>query len=140
MRRLELPFGGLCDALKPAIKAPLVAGRSRLDIATILSRAGLDPADPRLRVLIGMRGGLPDATVAAAASEAGDFLFISPEASVPAASPPNLRAVATGTTLDFTDLVRICDVVVSKLGYGTVAECIAGGADALAAAVRLPGG
>jgi hypothetical protein len=124
---LQLPFGGLCDVLKPVIRAPLVAARSGLDKATILSRAGLDPSDPRPRVLIGMRGGLPDETVVAAAAEAGDFLFISPEASVPANAPPNLRPAPTGSTLDFADLVSICDVVVSKLGYGTVAECIAGG-------------
>jgi hypothetical protein len=124
---LQLPFGGLCDVLKPVTQAPLVAARSGLDKATILWRAGLDPCESRPRVLIGMRGGLPDSTVVAAALEAEDFLFISPEASVPTGSPSNLRPVPTGSPLDFTDLVSICDVVVSKLGYGTVAECIAGG-------------
>jgi len=124
---LQLPFGGLSEVLKPVVQAPLVAARSRLEKAMILSRAGLDPAEPRPRVLIGMRGGLPDSTVVAAAADAGDFLFISPEATAPAGCPPNLRAIPTGPALDFTDLVSISHVVVSKLGYGTVAECIAGG-------------
>lgn len=124
---LQLPFGGLSDVLKPVIRVPLVAARSSVDRATIFACAGLDPADPRPRVLIGMRGGLPDATLTAAAADAGEFLFISPGPAVPADSPPNLRAVPTGPALDFTDLVSISDVVVSKLGYGTVAECIAGG-------------
>jgi len=124
---LRLPFGGLSDALTRVIQVPLVAARSSLDRATVLSRSRLDPADPRPRVLIGMRGGLPESTVVAAAAEAGEFLFIVPEATAPPGRPPNLQAVPTGPGLDFTDLVSVADVVVSKLGYGTVAECIANG-------------
>jgi hypothetical protein len=125
---LELPFGGLSDVLKPVVRAPLIAGRSLLERATILARGSLDPADPRPRVLIGMRGGVPDSIVATAVADAGDFLFVSPDPVGPAALPPNLRAVPTGSGLDFTDLVSVCEIVVSKLGYGTVSECIANGA------------
>jgi L-arabinokinase len=135
---LRLPFGGLSDAFREVVPVPLVAGRSERERSEVLARAGLDAADRRPRVLVGMRGGLPDVTVAAAAAGAPDFLFLVPGDAHRGMAPsergpsggtlPNLLPVVTGPELDFSDLVSVCDVVVSKLGYGTVAECLAGGA------------
>ena len=140
---LQLPFGGLGDAFRKVFPVPLVAGRGTRKKSEVLAAAGLDADDPRPRVLVGMRGGLPEATVAVAAADSPDFLLIvpgdapggaapggaAPGGAAPGGAPqPNLVRVATGPGLDFTDLVSVCDVVVSKLGYGTVAECIAGGA------------
>ena len=147
---LRLPFGGLSDAFREVVPVPLVGARSEREEPEILRRAALDPADPRPRVLVGMRGGLPDATVVAAATETTDFLFLLPgDAHVGnpvksirsgAATPGNLRFVPTGPGLDFADLVKVCEVVVSKLGYGTVAECLAGRTRILWRGARVPGG
>ena len=53
-----------------------ITGKTFATRSEVLARAGLDTADRRPRVLVGMRGGLPDATVAAAAADGPGFLFL----------------------------------------------------------------
>ena len=66
----------------------------------------------------------------AAASEA--FTVVATDYEVGGqAPPPRLRVVQTAQLaqagLTYTDLLAACDVVVTKLGYGIVSECIANG-------------
>ncbi|HEX8913894.1 MAG TPA: hypothetical protein VF796_16210, partial [Humisphaera sp.] len=69
-------------------------------------------------------------TLAAAAAAAPDLLYVCPT-NEPGDVPPGvLPAVVGGAgpdALDFSDMLRACDVVVGKMGYGLVAECIASG-------------
>jgi predicted glycosyltransferase len=110
---LQLPFGHDTDAFPQVVPVPLIARRSTHGPAEVLRRIGLDEADRRPRVLVAMRGGVPPATLERAAASAPDFQF--------------LRVRPEESGLDFSDLVAASDVVVSKLGYGTIAECIAHG-------------
>lgn len=111
---LQLPFGPDTDAFPQVIPVPLVARRSTRDPDETKHRLGLDPADDRPRVLVGMRGGVAPETLELAARSAPDFHF--------------LRIAGRDSELDFSDLMAISDVVLSKLGYGTIADCIANGA------------
>jgi hypothetical protein len=58
-----------------------------------------------------MRGGLPQDLLHAAQKASPHYVFLSP----------------TIPGLDFTDLLSISDVVLSKLGYGILADSIAAG-------------
>jgi predicted glycosyltransferase len=110
---LRLPFGHDTDVFPQVIPVPLVARRSTREPNEIIRRLGLDPADRRPRVLVGMRGGVAPATLDRAIQSAPDFQF--------------LRVRADDFGLDFSDLMAASDVVVSKLGYGTIADSIANG-------------
>ena len=108
---LQLPFGHDVDVFPQVIPVPLVARRSTLDRGEVTRRLGLDESDPRPRVLIAMRGGVAPETLEKAQACAPDFQF--------------LRVPPPQASLDFSDLMAASDLVVSKLGYGTIADCIA---------------
>ena len=125
---LQLPFGHEAPAFRQVVPLPLVARRSSLDPADVLARLGLDPADGRPRVFVAMRGGVSPESVSRAATDARDFLFLTPATAPdpPRGMPANVRAVPAGD-IDFSDLLAVADVVLSKLGYGTIADAIAAG-------------
>ena len=133
---LRLPLGGVSDAFRRVIDVPLVANHARLDPADVRSALGIDPGDDRPRALFGVRGSIPTETLAAAARGAPDVLLFCPT-NEPGDVPPGVLAAPIGVplalpggrsvTLDFSDVLRACNVVVGKMGYGLVAECIASG-------------
>lgn len=125
---LRLPLGGVSDAFRQVVEVPLVANRATRDPADVLRALGIDAKDDRPRALFGVRGAVPTATLAAAARAADDILLLCP-AAAPGDVPPGVVPVALGTAtgLDFSDVLAACDVVVGKMGYGLVAECIASG-------------
>lgn len=123
---LRLPMGGISTAFREVVDVPLVASRPTLDRADVLRRLNVDPRDGRTRVLFGVRGAIPAETLAAAAAAAPDLLFVCPT-NAAADVPPGVVAARVGPGLDFADVLRACDVVVGKMGYGLVAECIASG-------------
>ena len=121
---LELPLVRTCPAIAEKVSMPLIAMQSHRDPAGILAQLGISPRDKRPRVLFGTRGGLSPATVGAIAADAPEFFFLIP--GEPLELPPdNVICVRLDPELDFSDVLRVCDVVVSKLGYGIVSECIA---------------
>ena len=109
---LQLPFGHDTDVFPQVIPVPLIAHRSTRDPGETLRLLGRDPSDRRPRVLVGMRGGVPGETLAAAAAGAPGFQFLTSD------RPEGVS---------FSDLLAASDVVVSKLGYGMIADCIAAG-------------
>lgn len=127
---LRLPLGGVSDVFPQVIDMPLVANVSQRDPAEVLRHLRIDPTDRRPRALFSLRGAIPSEALAAAVRDAADFLLLCPTnepGSVPEGSiPVPLRDPQRGD-LDFSDVLRICEVAVGKLGYGLVAECIASG-------------
>ena len=122
---LRLPFAQSTGAFSQVWDVPLVArhpGHRRAESAGAL---GVD-RDSRPRVLIGMRGGVPHDTVLAAVRDTRDFTFLYP-GEWPGDAPENLRPFQVTDDLSFSDAISAADVVVAKLGYGTLADCIATG-------------
>jgi hypothetical protein len=110
------------------VPVPLVARRATLEPADVMRRLGLDGGDDRPRVLVGMRGGVASDALERAARGAPNFLFLRldrGDANPPAAT--NICPVRLEAGIDFSDLLAVSDVVVSKLGYGMIADCIAAG-------------
>jgi hypothetical protein len=125
---LQLPFGHPAPAFKEVIPVPLVARRGLLERGDVLSRLNISPAEDRPRVLVAMRGGIPPDVLARAAAGARDFLFLTPQPrQLPASLPPNVHLVRPDGDVDFSDLLAVSDVVLSKIGYGTIADAIAAG-------------
>jgi len=105
---------------------PLVAGRSTRDPYAIRAQLDIDSRDDRRVALVALRGGVPDDALRAAAAASPDWLFlITQPRGLPV--PANAQAVEVCPDIDFSDLVAISDVVISKLGYGIVSDCITAG-------------
>lgn len=116
---LQLPFGGVSSAFRDVRRMPLIARRpSKQSIP-------LDRGDGRPRVLVGLRGGVPAETLRAAARAAPDFFILHVDPSAADAQAENLRYVPLTPARPFADVLAASDIVVSKLGYGIVADSIA---------------
>jgi len=127
---LRLPMWGGFDAWRsPIVDMPFVARHSARNADEVRRAIGL-PLDRRLALAsfgglgisglaLGPLGGLRGWTVVTTAYAL--------EAAGPA--PPGVRviedAAVYGAGLRYEDLVRAADVVVTKPGYGIIAECIA---------------
>jgi L-arabinokinase len=122
---LQLPLGGVSESFRQVIPTPLIAGRSDRGPAHTLGAIGISPTDPRPRVLVALRGGVPEPALRTAAADAGEYLFLLPGGRTIVGAPPNIHAVPKDAAVTFADLVAASDVVLSKLGYGIVSDCIA---------------
>jgi len=122
---LQLPFGHPVRTISRVVRVPLVARRARRQPEETRERLGL-PHDRRPVVLIGMRGDLPEELLAGIADRNKDIVFLYLQDPLDT-QHENLRHVRLNGDLRFPDLLRVSDAVVSKLGYGMVADAIANG-------------
>ena len=128
---LELPFSGGFDVFARRQSLPLVArrpSRSRRD-----TRAHFDIAPERPAALLSFGGyGLPDMDLSRVAC-LDDWTIVTtdPLASTIGPLPPSVRLIAEeafiGRGFRYEDLVGAVDVVITKPGYGILAECISTG-------------
>jgi UDP:flavonoid glycosyltransferase YjiC (YdhE family) len=124
---LRLPLHGDLSAFPRIRDLPLVARRAGRDRSAVRAALGL-PRDQRL-VLISF-GGL-GLRLPRAPRLAGVTFVVTGGAAIDDVPPSGWRAVThaemTGAGVRYEDLVGACDVVMTKPGYGIVADCIANG-------------
>jgi L-arabinokinase len=134
----RLPMGGGFEGMTGIRDLPLVARRSRRAPAETRQALGLD--DGRLVLLVSFGGvGLASLPLDRVA-RSGDLLVVTTEdpGQPRTAGRPPVRVTADGVAVvderglyeagwRYEDLVAAADVVVSKPGFGSVAECIAHG-------------
>jgi hypothetical protein len=129
---LKIPFGGRTDWFSEVIDISVISSRSRRSAEEILRSLVLESDRPR--VLISLRGGISDGAMVVAANSCPKYVFLS-TTPVPRDAPENLRhfPIKTGEqeahpdqqSLTFSDLLAGSSVVLSKPGYGIVADCLA---------------
>jgi hypothetical protein len=115
---LRYPLSHEVTALKKVVDVPLIVHEPSLSREGAAARIGVG-GDKRPRVLMAMRGGMGAEMMLKVARESPDFMFLA-LTELPAGAPENLRRVTAA--IDFTDLMLACDVAVTKLGYGIVAD------------------
>lgn len=123
---LRMPFAHTGDLIAEVQDVPLVARMPTRPLAEVWRSLGLEPVDPRPRILLGMRGGMPPDLVNVVTSQCPQFLFVELGTGT-ASRRENLKQVRLAEGVMFTDVLNACDAVVSKLGYGIVAECVSTG-------------
>lgn len=111
------------DVFPTVEDVPLVTQRSTRPPAEILEGLGL-AGDSRTRVLVGGRGKASSGALDAAAKSAPECLFLCRGDDYDG-SAPNVQKFDFGGRASFSDVLRISNLVVSKLGYSLGAECIA---------------
>jgi len=115
---LRLPFHGPMP-VDQVIDLPMVARHSTTPAATVRNRLGL--TDDRRLALLSFGGfGLQDAPLDELA-QLRDWMFLAEP--VLAADHAQLRPLPAGVA--YPDLVNAADAVITKPGYGIVAECLA---------------
>lgn len=118
---LRLPFHGDLSVFPRRVDIPLVARVAPRPRTAYRRQLGL-PLD-RPCVLLSFGGiGLERFPYGRLAAWP-DYLFVTTEAPGDA-PPPNLRVLPAHQTA-YHELVRACDVVITKPGYGIVADCLA---------------
>jgi L-arabinokinase len=127
---LRLPFHHEMHFDSQVIDVGLVAARSHRNAVDVLSHLGVAKDDTRKRVFVGGRGSTSGEGLREAANASPDYIFCC-VSDVEADWPENTRRIHLGRNLSFSDVVAVSDVVVSKLGYGTLATCVATGTDLL---------
>ncbi|MBI4907209.1 MAG: hypothetical protein HY820_26530 [Acidobacteria bacterium] len=128
MRELWQPGLSQPDSLgvfRRVRQVPAIARKRRLDPKSVRERLGIEHDAYRAVVFVASRGRLGMDTLLRAATGAPEFLFLV-AGEVPAGLA-NVRSVALTRELNFSEVVGASDVVVSKLGYGTVVECMSAG-------------
>ena len=118
----KIPFGGRTDWFNEVIQIPVISSTPTRSPEEVFKLLHLDPHPPR--VLISLRGGISTDVLKAAALSSLSYILIS-TTPVPADSPRNLLHFPLSQSLTFSDLLIASSVVVSKLGYGIVADCLA---------------
>jgi hypothetical protein len=125
---LRLPFAGGFASMPRIEDVPLVARRASTPRGETRRRLALQDDRPVVLATFGGHGG--NVPLERAASNES-FLLVATDYEVgPTAPPhPNLRVVSAAElrreNLTYTDLLAASDVVVTKLGYGIVSECLA---------------
>lgn len=120
---LRLPFHHKSACFQTIIDVPLVARRGASNRAELSDAFDLDATDSRPRVLLAMRGQADDSILAAAAASSKDFLYLTVEP-VSDPGPENVRSLSPSTRVNFIDALSLSDIVISKLGYSIIADCI----------------
>lgn len=118
---LRLPFHGPAPAFRRVEELPLVARRATLKPGAVRRRLAI-PAERKLALISFGGFGLRDFDFAPLSALA-DWTFLT-ESGLTGGSAANLRVVPSGL-VPYPELVRAADAVITKPGYGIVAECIA---------------
>jgi L-arabinokinase len=127
---LELPFAGGFDVFATVDRLPLVARRSTRSREDARRHFGL-PLDRPVALLSFGGYGLPSLDLATVDC-AADWTVATTDRITPAGPwPGHVVYLREATFLDggfrYEDLVAASDVVITKPGYGIIAECIASG-------------
>jgi hypothetical protein len=126
---LRLPFSGGFESMRRIEHVPLVARKAVVPREQTRSALGLEHSRLLVLATFGGHGGAVPLDRAAAGAL---FTVVATDYELGSNTcPPGLRIVHTeelrSAGLAYTDLLAACDLVVTKLGYGIVSECIANG-------------
>ena len=127
---LALPFNGGFEVFGQVRPIPLIARRGTRGRDDTRAHFGLDPRRPA--VLLSFGGyGMPELDLTRIDC-LDDWTVVTTDRVTPqAAAQPNVRVIGEaalrGSGFRYEDLVGAVDVVMTKPGYGIIAECIAAG-------------
>ncbi|NUN50588.1 MAG: hypothetical protein HUU15_17390 [Candidatus Brocadiae bacterium] len=120
---LRLPFAGESKSIRNQKSIPVIARKSTARREDVFESLGIPRTDRKV-VLLAF-GGMDGAGFMLDGIERNpQYLFVIPtDQAIP--KLPNAVRVPEVVHVQFQDLVKSCDLVVSKPGYGIVSECIA---------------
>ena len=129
----RLPLAGGFDTITPIVDVPFVARHARGDMDRTGLRRALDlPVDRRLALVSFGGYGLDRLPLSDLDCLADWDILLTTRGSTGVTTPPGVHVVTEerlyGGGFRYEDLVRAADVVITKPGYGIIADCVANGA------------
>jgi hypothetical protein len=123
---LRAPLHGDFSAFRAVRPVGHVVNRSRRTRRACRAALGVEPADRRRLVLVSF-GGFGGASLlgSAARGDVSGYRFVALEPNAPRGLPGDWMFLPRPSPLPHEDIMRACDAVIGKAGYGTVAEAIA---------------
>ena len=121
---LRLPFSPDMSTFRLKEDIPLIARKSKNPKKEILKRLRISESEKRKIILFSFGGFDYPPNFFAKARHLKDCLFLSP-GKIDEDSQLNLVALPERPSISHQDLVKVSDLVLTKLGYGIVSECIA---------------
>lgn len=120
----RLPFSSEMSTFPIREDIPLIARKSKVLKKEILKRLKISQAEKRKIVLLSFGGFAYPPDFFAKVGSCRDYLFLS-SGKINEDSYPNVIALPKRSSILHQDLVKVSDLVLTKLGYGIVSECIA---------------
>ena len=123
---LHLQLEPVCAPVAGAVAVPPVSRAARQSAAEVRERLAVP--EGHAFVLVSLGGVAHRLEGLAPLASCGGATFVLPGASEREETIGNLRLLPHHSPIHHPDLVAAADLVVGKLGYSTVAECVAAGA------------
>ena len=120
---LRLPLHGDMPAFRVVEDIPLIARRSNVTRKEIFHKINIEEDKKRKVILLASGGVNPPKGLFAKIKPSGDYLFLSTIEKKK--RPENMIIIPEESSPTYHDLVKVSDLVITKLGYGIVSECIA---------------
>ena len=118
----RLPLHGDCSAFSHIEDVPLVARKATRSREEVRRELGIP--NERILVLLSFGGFTATGLEVAPLGELAEYLFVTtPPLRID--QPPHNMLVLKQAPSDYVSLLAACDVVVTKPGYGIVADCLA---------------
>jgi hypothetical protein len=132
----RLPLSGGFETIDPIIDLPFIARHGRADIDPAGIRRAIDLPAGRPLALVSFGGyGLHQLPLDRLDCLTDWDIVVTTRGSEAVTTPPGVHVVREeqlyGRGLRYEDLVRAVDVVITKPGYGIIADCVANDADML---------
>lgn len=124
---LRLPFHHEMSVFPKKRDIPLVVRKRTTEPEETRLRIGIPASDQRSIILVALRmGNVVPVRAIQELAETNEFIVLSFD-SLPFSAGANVHVLGPRwQPSQFPDIVGISDIVISKLGYGIVSECIAG--------------
>jgi L-arabinokinase len=119
---LRLPLHGDCGAFQRVEDVPLVARRAMRSRQEV--RAELGIRNDATVVLFSFGGFTAEGLDFACLADLREYIFVTAPPMRVNDAPPNVLAL-NESPADYVSLLAACDVVITKPGYGIVADCLA---------------
>ena len=120
---LRLPFHGDMSAFRIVEDIPLIARKSGVSREEILHKLNVGEDEKRKVILLSFGGINPPRELFAKIKGCENYLFLS--AAKLKKKSTNMIILHKWNSFSYHDLVKASDLVITKLGYGIVSECIA---------------
>jgi L-arabinokinase len=122
----RLPLAGAFDAFPNVVEAPLLVSHSTRTRDDCRAALGIPLADSRKLVLVSFGGFSGGSNTPHRDEDLSDYRFVGlgSEPDLPHSSRTEWLALPKPSPIPHEDLMRACDAILGKPGYGTVAEAI----------------
>lgn len=119
---LRLPLSAGMDVFPRCVDVPLIVRSSDADESEILDALGVCDVESRRKIFWCFTRNVPSSLLVKGARHVPDYLFLTFD-KLEGQNPGNIVEIPGHLRGRFLDILKASDAVISKLGYGIIADC-----------------